>query len=246
MELRKLLKDGSQEMNIDITDEQIDQFIKYKDILLEWNQKMNLTAIREEREVIIKHFLDSLSCIQTKYLPVQLKIRKDKVKMIDVGTGAGFPGIPLKIVLPNIELTLLDSLKKRIGFLEEVCKELELRDVELVHGRAEDFGKNKDYREKYEYVVSRAVAALNVLVEYCLPFVKVGGYFICQKGPSLVEEIKDAKKAIKILGGEIVEQIKVDLPFSDRDHHILIIKKTKQTSIKYPRKAGKPDKEPIK
>lgn len=239
MELKKILKDGSEEMNIEITDSQIDQFIKYKDILLEWNQKMNLTAITEEKEVMIKHFLDSLSCIQTKYL-------KDEGKMIDVGTGAGFPGIPLKIALPNIELTLLDSLKKRIGFLEEVCAELNLNKVEFVHGRAEDFGQNKDYREKYEYVVSRAVAALNTLVEYCLPFVKVGGYFICQKGPQLIEEIPEAKKAIQVLGGEIVDQIPVDLPFSDRTHHILVIKKIKQTPIKYPRKAGKPSKEPIK
>lgn len=239
MELKKILKDGSKEMNIEITDSQIDQFIKYKDILLEWNQKMNLTAITEEKEVMIKHFLDSLSCIQTKYL-------KDEGKMIDVGTGAGFPGIPLKIALPNIELTLLDSLKKRIGFLEEVCTELNLSEVEFVHGRAEDFGQDKDYREKYEYVVSRAVAALNTLVEYCLPFVKVGGYFICQKGPQLIEEIPEAKKAIQVLGGEIIDQIPIDLPFSDRTHHILVIKKIKQTPIKYPRKAGKPSKEPIK
>lgn len=239
MELRKILKDGLREMNIEISEYKTDQFIKYKDILLEWNQKMNLTAITEEKEIIIEHFLDSLSCIQTKYL-------KDEGKMIDVGTGAGFPGIPLKIVLPNIQLTLLDSLKKRIGFLEELCAELNLSKVELIHGRAEDFGKNKDYRERYDYVVSRAVAALNILVEYCIPFIKAGGYFICQKGPKLIEEMKDAKKAIKILGGEIVDQIKIDLPFSDRDYNILIIKKIKQTPIKYPRKAGKPSKNPIR
>ncbi|QUH19348.1 16S rRNA (guanine(527)-N(7))-methyltransferase RsmG [Alkaliphilus sp. B6464] len=239
MELKDILKDGSKEMNVEITDHQVDQLIKYKDILLEWNQKMNLTAIEEEKEVMIKHFLDSLSCIQTKYL-------KTEGRMIDVGTGAGFPGVPLKIALPNIELTLLDSLKKRIGFLEEVCRETNLTNVEFLHGRAEDFGQDKAHREKYDYAVSRAVAALNVLVEYCLPFVKVGGYFICQKGPGLIEELPEAKNAIKILGGEVVDQIVVDLPFSDITHHILVIKKIKQTPIKYPRKAGKPSKEPIK
>ncbi len=239
MELKDILKDGSKEMNVEITDHQVDQLIKYKDILLEWNQKMNLTAIEEEKEVMIKHFLDSLSCMQTKYL-------KTEGRMIDVGTGAGFPGVPLKIALPNIELTLLDSLKKRIGFLEEVCRETNLINVEFLHGRAEDFGQNKAHREKYDYAVSRAVAALNVLVEYCLPFVKVGGYFICQKGPGLIEELPEAKNAIKILGGEVVDQIVIDLPFSDITHHILVIKKIKQTPIKYPRKAGKPSKEPIK
>jgi len=238
MELKDILKQGSKELHIEITDHQIDQLIKYKDILLEWNQKMNLTAIEDEKEVMIKHFLDSLSCIKTKYL-------KSEGTMIDVGTGAGFPGVPLKMALPNIELTLLDSLKKRIGFLEEVCRETSLNKVEFVHGRAEDFGQNKVYREKYDYAVSRAVAALNVLVEYCLPFVKVGGYFICQKGPGLIDELPEAKNAIKVLGGEVVDQIAVTLPFSDITHHILVIKKIKQSPSKYPRKAGKPSKEPI-
>ncbi len=191
MEPIEILKRGTEEMGIEISHKQAEQFIKYKDILLEWNRKMNLTTITEEREIIIKHFLDSLSCIQTKYL-------KNTGKMIDIGTGAGFPGIPLKIILPDIKLTLLDSLKKRIGFLEEVCAELDLGGIEFIHGRAEDFGQNKNYREKYKYVVSRAVAALNVLTEYCLPFAQVGGHFICQKGPKLIEEIKDAQKAIKI------------------------------------------------
>ena len=239
MEPIEILKRGTEEMGIEISHKQAEQFIKYKDILLEWNRKMNLTTITEEREIIIKHFLDSLSCIQTKYL-------KNTGKMIDIGTGAGFPGIPLKIILPDIKLTLLDSLKKRIGFLEEVCAELDLGGIEFIHGRAEDFGQNKNYREKYKYVVSRAVAALNVLTEYCLPFAQVGGHFICQKGPKLIEEIKDAQKAIKILGGKVVEQIKIELPFSDRDHHILVVEKIKQTPIKYPRKAGKPSKNPIK
>ena len=240
----EILKHGTEKMGIEISQYQIEQFIKYKDVLLEWNQKMNLTAITEEREIIIMHFLDSISCLQTEYLPI--RPTGESVRLIDVGTGAGFPGIPLKIMLPEIKLTLLDSLKKRIGFLEEVSKDLGLDGVEFIHGRAEDFGKNKNYREKYNCVVSRAVAALNILTEYCLPFVKVGGYFICQKGPKLTEEMEEAKKAIKILGGKIVEQIKIDIPFSDRDHYILVIEKIKQTPIKYPRKAGKPSKTPIR
>lgn len=239
MELRNILKDGSSKIDIEITDYQINQLIKYKDILLEWNQKMNLTAIKDEKEVMIKHFLDSLSCLKIDFL-------KDQGSIIDVGTGAGFPGIPLKIALPNLELTLLDSLKKRIGFLEHVCKETELDNINFVHGRAEDFGQNKDYREKYDYAVSRAVAGLNVLVEYCMPFVKVGGYFICQKGPGLMEELPEANKAIEVLGGEVVDQIEVPLPFSDNTHYILVIKKIRQTPTKYPRKAGKPSKNPIK
>ena len=244
MEPVEILKHGTKKMGIEISQYQIEQFIKYKDILLEWNQRMNLTAITEEREIIIMHFLDSISCLQTGYL--SMRSTGESIRLIDVGTGAGFPGIPLKIMLPGIKLTLMDSLKKRIGFLKEAGKELGLDGVEFIHGRAEDFGKNKDYREKYNCVVSRAVAALNILVEYCLPFVKVGGYFICQKGPKLIEEMEEAKKAIKILGGKIVEQVKIDIPFSDREHYILITEKIKQTPIKYPRKAGKPSKNPIK
>lgn len=244
MEPVEILKHGTKKMGIEISQYQIEQFIKYKDILLEWNQRMNLTAITEEREIIIMHFLDSISCLQTGYLSI--RSTGESIRLIDVGTGAGFPGIPLKIMLPGIKLTLMDSLKKRIGFLKEAGKELGLDGVEFIHGRAEDFGKNKDYREKYNCVVSRAVAALNILVEYCLPFVKVGGYFICQKGPKLIEEMEEAKKAIKILGGKIVEQVKIDIPFSDREHYILITEKIKQTPIKYPRKAGKPSKNPIK
>ena len=244
MEPAEILKHGTEKMGIEISQYQIEQFIKYKDLLLEWNQKMNLTAITEEKEIIIMHFLDSISCLQTKGLSI--RPTAGPLQLIDVGTGAGFPGIPLKIMLPEIKLTLLDSLKKRIGFLEEVGKELNLDGMEFIHGRAEDFGENKDYREKYNCVVSRAVAALNVLAEYCLPFVRVGGYFICQKGPKLIGEMEEAKKAIKILGGKIEEQIKTDIPFSNREHYILIIKKIKQTPIKYPRKAGKPSKNPIK
>lgn len=239
MELNAMLKEGSREFGIELTEKQIQQFMTYKDVLLEWNQKMNLTAIEDEKEIIIKHFLDSLSCVKSGVI-------KPTGKFIDVGTGAGFPGIPLKIIFPNIDLTLLDSLNKRIGFLKEVGNQLGLDDIEYVHGRAEDFGQNRDYREKFDYALARAVAPLNILLEYCLPFVKVEGYFICQKGKQLSEELEESNKALKVLGGEIVDKIEVPLPFSDISHNILIIRKIKQTMTGYPRKAGKPSKDPIK
>lgn len=239
MELKKLLQEGSIELGAQIEEKQIHQLLKYKDILLEWNQKMNLTAIKEEREVIIKHFLDSISCVKIEQL-------RNNGKLIDVGTGAGFPGIPLKVIFPQLKLTLLDSLNKRINFLKEICLQLQLEEVEFIHGRAEDYGQEKRYRESYDYAVARAVAPLNILVEYCLPFVKVGGYFICQKGKALQEELLEAEKAIKVLGGKIVDKKDITLPFSDITHSILLIEKTKQTSTKYPRKAGLPTKNPIK
>lgn len=166
--------------------------------------------------------------------------------MIDVGTGAGFPGIPLKIMNENIKLTLLDSLNKRINFLKIVAEDLELDNIEFCHGRAEDYGKDPNYREQFDVCVSRAVANLAVLTEYCLPFIKVGGYFIAQKGPKKDEELQDAKKAIKILGGEIESVLEVKIPFSDITHSIVLIKKVNETPKQYPRKAGKPTKNPIK
>jgi len=238
MDAKELLTEGCNQFNISINDIQVEQFFEYKRILLEWNQKMNLTAIEEEKEVVIKHFLDSVSCLLMKELI-------GKGSLIDVGTGAGFPGIPIKIMQPDIRLTLLDSLNKRINFLQEVCNQLQLSNVSFVHGRAEDIGQNKSYREKFDFAVARAVAPLNVLAEYCLPFVKVGGYFICQKGPQLEEEMKEAKKAISLLGGKVINQEIVHLPFSDIAHRIAVIKKIKQTPTNYPRKAGKPSKEPI-
>ncbi|MCC5909531.1 MAG: 16S rRNA (guanine(527)-N(7))-methyltransferase RsmG [Clostridiaceae bacterium] len=239
MNLQQILEEGSRELGLTIGEEKSLQLLKYKDILLEWNKHMNLTAIEEEKDVMIKHFLDSISCTTTKYL-------KKEGTMIDVGTGAGFPGIPLKVVYPNLKLTLLDSLNKRINFLKEVCTQLQLGDVEFIHGRAEDYGQHKDYREKYDYAVARAVAPLNILVEYCIPFVKVGGYFICQKGKAMHEELGEAQKAIEVLGGKVVDKKEILLPFSDIKHNLLVIQKTKHTSTKYPRKAGKPTKNPIK
>ena len=239
MDLNNMLKEGSSQLGVELDQKQIEQFMKYKEVLLEWNQKMNLTAIEDDKEIIIKHFLDSISCSKSEVIG-------NSGSVIDVGTGAGFPGIPLKIIFPNIELTLLDSLNKRIGFLKEVGNQLGINDIEYVHGRAEDVGQNKNYREKFDFAVARAVAPLNILLEYCLPFVKVGGYFICQKGSKLIEEMEESKVALKVLGAEVIKQIEVPLPFSDISHNIVIIRKIKQTSTKYPRKAGKPSKEPIK
>lgn len=238
MEAKELLREGCNQFNISINEDQINQFFDYKSILLEWNEKMNLTAIQEEKDIVVKHFLDSISCCLMAEL-------KSTGSIIDVGTGAGFPGIPLRIMLPDIKLTLLDSLNKRINFLREVCTTLKLTNVSFVHGRAEDMGQSKLYREKFDCAVARAVAPLNVLAEYCLPFVKVGGYFVCQKGPQLEEEMQEARKAINVLGGEVVKQEIIKLPFSDISHRIVVIRKVRQTPTNYPRKAGKPSKEPI-
>lgn len=215
---------------------QKNKFNKYLELLQEWNNKINLTAITEKEEIELKHFYDSLTI--SKYI-------KSGSSLIDVGTGAGFPGIPLKIKDESIKLTLLDSLNKRLIFLEEVEKELELKNVVNIHGRAEDYGKDKKYREKYDYATSRAVARLSVLVEYLLPFVKVGGYCICMKGPNIEDEIKDAEKAIKVLGGEIEKIDNFKLENDDNERNVIIIKKVKNTSKQYPRKAGIPTKEPI-
>ncbi|MCT4605882.1 MAG: 16S rRNA (guanine(527)-N(7))-methyltransferase RsmG [Marinisporobacter sp.] len=234
----EILQEGSKELGLTLNEEQIDQFLKYKDLLIEWNEKMNLTAITDEKEVMIKHFLDSLCCMSLPFI-------KENDKVIDVGTGAGFPGIPINIYYPNVNLTLLDSLNKRIKFLQEVCENVGLKAVDFEHGRAEDFGQNKNFREKYDIVVARAVAQLNILCEYCLPFVRVGGYFICQKGPNIDEEMKTAQKSIEVLGGKFVEKKDIKLPFSHITHNIVVIEKIKKTPTKYPRKAGTPTKKPL-
>lgn len=234
----EILKNGAKELGLSLDDHQVEQFLIYKDLLIEWNEKVNLTAIVEEKEVMIKHFLDSISCMTMPFI-------EDEMKVIDVGTGAGFPGIPINIYYPHVHLTLLDSLNKRIDFLREVCNGIGLKDVHFQHGRAEDYGNHKDFREQYDVAVARAVAQLNVLCEYCLPFVKVGGYFICQKGPNIDEEMKDAKKAIEVLGGEFIEKKDIQLPYTDIIHNIVVIKKIKETPEKFPRKAGKPTKKPL-
>lgn len=230
----KELKNKAEQINIILEEKQIENFYKYMNLLLEWNEKMNLTAITEPNEVILKHFIDSLTIANL--------IEKDQ-KIIDVGTGAGFPGIPLSIVKEE-NITLLDSLNKRITFLEEVINKLELKNIKAIHARVEEFAKNKKERESYDIATSRAVAPLNVLLEYLLPLVKVGGICICMKG-SNTEEIEEAKNALKILGGEIEKIEKITLPESDITRNIIIVKKVKETPSKYPRKPGTPSKEPI-
>lgn len=236
--MKNLLKDALAELNLNIDDNQIDQFLKYKQLLLDWNEKINLTAITDDKEIILKHFVDCVTVC--KFVDFN-----DKT-FIDVGTGAGFPALPIKIFCKNSKPTLLDSLNKRINFLKEVGTQLNLDNVTYVHARAEDGGQNKDFREKYDFCVSRAVANLSVLAEFDLPFVKVGGYFIALKGPLLDTEIIEAKKAIETLGGQIEKIETVKIPFTDIQHKLVFIKKIRQTPKQYPRKAGKVSKNPIK
>ena len=236
-EFNNCLKDKTNKIDINLNDDQVNSFYNYMNLLLDWNEKINLTAITDPEDIILKHFVDSLTI--NKYI-------KDANSIIDVGTGAGFPGIPLAILNDNINITLLDSLNKRINFLNDVIEKNDLKNVKTIHSRVEDFGQNKNEREKYDIAVSRAVAPLNVLVEYLLPLVKKGGYCLCMKGPAVSQETEDANKAISMLGGEICRKEKIFLPDSDNERNILIIKKVKETPNKYPRKAGIPAKEPIK
>lgn len=235
--MKEKLKEISKEINIDLSEEKIDKFKKYMDLLLEWNEKINLTAITEEDEVVLKHFVDSMTVL--KYID-------EGASMIDVGTGAGFPGIPVSIANDNVNVTLVDSLNKRINFLQEVISEINLTNIKAIHSRAEDFGQNKEHREKYDISVSRAVANLSVLVEYLLPLVKVGGKCICMKGSEVEEEITNAKFAIKELGGKIEAVNEFCLPGTDIKRNIIVIRKEKETPKKYPRKSGTPSKQPLK
>ena len=239
MDKENLLVKGLSELGLTITEEQIEKFDKYYEMLIETNKVMNLTSITEYDEVIIKHFIDSLLVVNI------FNINQSK-KMIDVGTGAGFPGIPIKIMFPHLQITLLDSLNKRINFLQEVSKQVGIDNIEFIHGRAEDFGKLEEYREKYDIATARAVAGLPILMEFCVPFVKVGGYFVCLKGPNANLELEESKAAMDVLGVEFIEKINIELPESDLNHNILVFKKVKNTPDKYPRKAGKPAKSPIK
>lgn len=222
---------------LDLSVEQIEKFYKYMELLIEWNKKMNLTAIVEPKEIILKHFIDSLTI---------LKNVKDGDEIVDVGTGAGFPGIPLSIMNKNIEITLVDSLNKRLIFLQEVIKQLELKNVEIIHARAEEFGQNEKYREKFDIATSRAVANLSTLSEYLIPLVKINGKCICMKAADTKEEISQAQKAIEVLGGTIEKIEEFELPESDIRRTIILLSKKKRTPNKYPRKPGIPSKEPIK
>ena len=236
-EFKKVLYEKTKQIGIELTEEQLEKFYLYMNILLKWNEKINLTAITNEEEIILKHFVDSLTI--NKYI-------EDSKSLIDVGTGAGFPGIPIKILRQDLKITLLDSLNKRINFLNEVIEKLELKNIECIHGRAEEFGKNKNYREKYDISTSRAVANMSTLSEYLIPFVKIGGKVLAMKGDKAEEELEEAKKAIKLLGGKVENIDNFYLPNSDIKRSIIIIKKIEKTEMKFPRKPGMPAKEPIK
>ncbi len=234
----KILIDACFRLGVKIDDYQVSQFFKYMELLISWNEKFNLTAITEPNEILLKHFADSLSLIP--FIDIENK------NIIDVGTGAGFPGIPIKIAVPSVKITLLDSLNKRINFLQNVVSEISLENVSCIHLRAEDGGKNPDFREKFDICVSRAVADLAVLSEYSLPFVKVGGVFVSLKGPDSDAEIDRALTAIHTLGGKVDSVKKIEIPFTDIVHTLIMIKKVRQTPVIYPRKSGKISKNPIK
>lgn len=233
------LKRKASELGILLTEKQLDQFRQYYEMLIEKNKVMNLTAITEWEEVIDKHFIDSISLIKA------CDLSGDKY-ILDLGCGAGFPGIPLKIAFPNLKIVLLDSLNKRILFLKEVIEELGLSDIEALHGRAEDYARKPEYREQFDYCVSRAVANLTTLSEYCIPYVKEGGSFISYKSGKVKEEVKEVKTALFLLGGKMTDLISFQLPETEMERDFVIIKKEKKTPKKYPRKAGLPGKEPLK
>ena len=233
-----ILAKAAMQYGLDLASEQLVAMDNYYQRLLVWNEKINLTAITEPHEVAVKHMVDSLSCYQEELFT-------PGVSLIDVGTGAGFPGIPLKIFQQDIELTLMDSLNKRLNFLREVIDDLALAEVQTVHARAEEAGKNKQYREQYQLAVSRAVARLNVLCELCLPFVKVGGWFIALKGAQYEEEVREAAKAVTLLGGKIETIKPVNLPGLTDKRAVIYIKKIASTPQTYPRKAGTPEKKPL-
>lgn len=246
-QLEQFYKD-LEELHIKLSEEQADQFITYYELLTEWNSFMNLTAITDFDEVFKKHFIDSLSLIKAKediFHITGKDLKKDALTVIDVGTGAGFPGIPLKIAFPNLEITLLDSLKKRIKFLNEVIEKLKLKGITAVHGRAEDFAGKENYRACFDLALSRAVANMSTLSEYCIPFVKVKGLFIPYKSEKVSDELANANNALSTLGGSIIDQVEYMLPESDYYRNLVIVEKKKDTPKKYPRKAGLPSKEPL-
>lgn len=236
--MSKIFEEKLTHLGIVLNDTQKEQFHRFYEILVEWNSFMNLTGITEYEEVNEKHFVDSVSLVKAVDL--------SKVKtVIDVGTGAGFPGIPLKIAFPHLEIVLLDSLNKRVKFLNEVIEQLGLTGIRAIHGRAEDYAKQKEYREQFDLCVSRAVANLSTLSEYCIPYVNMGGMFIPYKSGEIDEEVETSKKAIHILGGKLSEVVKFRLPGTDIGRSFVRIEKIQNTSKKYPRKAGLPAKEPL-
>lgn len=233
------LVDGCRQLNIELSDEQIRQFICYYEMMTEKNKVMNLTAITEWKEVLTRHFLDSLLVCRV------VDLSGKSLTVLDLGTGAGFPGIPLKIAFPQLRVTLADSLNKRIIFLNEVIEALQLKQISAVHARAEELGHRKEYREKYDLVVSRAVANLSSLSEYCIPFVRTGGRFISYKSTNIDTEYQDSKRAFSILGGRSEGVKTLPLPETDLERSFVIVDKVKATPLKYPRKAGTPSREPL-
>ena len=228
------------ELRIVLSDVQKQQFEEYYKLLVEWNEVMNLTAITDYKDVMKKHFFDSLTVVRA-----YPEILTEVVSVIDIGTGAGFPGIPLKIVYPHLKIVLLDSLNKRVQFLNEVISLLQLKDAQAVHGRAEDYAKKEEYRGKFDFCVSRAVANLSTLSEYCIPFIKIDGLFISYKSTKIDEEVKEAGTAVSLLGGRIEEKKELILPGSDIPRSFILIRKERPTPAKFPRKAGLPSKEPL-
>ena len=233
----ELLRSCLSEWNIDISKEQENNFLRYFELLAEWNNRINLTAITQKDDVIIKHFVDSLAVL--KYTDLNGR------SLIDIGTGAGFPGIPLKIMSPSCNVVLLDSLNKRINFLNEIISELGLSDIRCIHARAEDAARNPGLRERFDIAISRAVSGLNTLSEYCLPFVNIDGLFISYKSGSIDEELKNGSDAIAKLGGVLDRVEKFGIPSSDLDRSLIFVKKTEHISDRYPRKAGIPEKKPL-
>ncbi len=232
----KILIDYLDKNNIFYTEKQIKQFEQYMIGILEWNEKVNLTAIKDREEFIKKHYIDSLLCYN-------MKEYQESSKIIDVGTGGGFPGIPLAIINPNKEFILMDSLNKRLKIIEELAEKCEIKNIKVLHGRAEDIGQNKKFREKFDLVISRAVARTNILSELAIPLVKENGYFLAYKGPSIEEELENSKNAINKLGG-MIKKIE-NIEYKEFQHNIVVIKKIGQTPKKYPRQAGTPSKKPL-
>ena len=239
MKYFELMKNACDSVEMNFDEDKYNKFITYKNLLQEWNEKINLTAITEDEEVIKKHFIDCIKAFSENQF-------KEAKTLIDVGTGAGFPGLPIAIMKEDLTITILDSLNKRVNFLNIVKNSLNLTNVTTIHSRAEDGARNKELREKFDIATSRAVANMAVLSEFCLPYVKVGGYFIALKGPAITDELNDAKNAIGTLGGKLIEVIEVSVEGTDLKHNLVVIKKVKETPKTYPRKAGSITKKPIK
>ncbi len=237
--LAEMLVKGAAKLGVALGEKEVTLYFKYLELLLEWNEEINLTTINNPEEIVVKHFLDSLSLFP--YLP-----KKTDIRFLDVGTGAGFPGVPIKIANPKINVVLLDSLNKRVVFLKSLISELKLNGITIIHGRAEDIGHQAGFRESFDVVASRAVARLSVLAELCIPFVRVGGIFVAYKSRKAAEEIAEAKVALETMGGKLSSMVEIKLPGIEDRRNLVIIEKEKPTLGKYPRKAGIPEKRPLR